>query len=90
MPEIHGCGDAASAHARKAFRESTTRDRKRDDDAKWTGGVRIEGGNSVFLGKSYAGSAWGKAQAQQRLRGKIEQEKKKRTTQKKDDKGPKP
>nr|PIM01103.1 R3H domain-containing protein [Toxoplasma gondii COUG] len=80
MPEIHGCGDAASAHARKNFRESVTRERRRDEAEKRTG---AESGNSIFLGKSYAGNSWAQTQSQKKLRDKIEQEKKKRLAKKK-------
>ncbi|KEP66738.1 UNVERIFIED_CONTAM: R3H domain-containing protein [Hammondia hammondi] len=82
MPEIHGCGDAASAHARKNFRESVMRERRRDEAEKRTG---TGSGNSIFLGKSYAGNSWAQTQSQKKLRDKIDQEKKKRLAKKKDE-----
>nr|CEL67893.1 TPA: DNA-binding protein, putative [Neospora caninum Liverpool] len=84
MPEIHGCGDAASAGARKSFRESVARERRREEE-KRSGSGLASGANSIFLGKSYAGNAWAQSQAQQKLRDKIEQEKKKRTAKKKEE-----
>lgn len=82
LPEIHGCGNAAAAHARNAFRENCFRERRKDEEEE----ARKRGGGSVSTSKSLAGNSWGRSLAQQRLRGKLEEEKRKRTAQRKEKK----
>ncbi|PHJ22714.1 r3h domain-containing protein [Cystoisospora suis] len=82
MPEIHGCGNAAAVHARKAFRENGQKERRKDEEEA----AKKRGASSVFTNKSVAGNVYSRSVVQQRLKGKLEEEKKKRTVQKKEKK----